>query len=43
MLTIHHLGHSQSERVVWLCEELSLPYVLKKYTRDPVTRLSPPN
>ena len=42
MLKIHHLGHSQSERIVWLCEELELPYTLVKYTRDPVTRLSPP-
>jgi glutathione S-transferase len=42
MLKIHHLGHSQSERIVWLCEELGLPYELVHYTRDPVTRLSPP-
>ncbi|WP_394840762.1 glutathione S-transferase family protein [Pendulispora brunnea] len=42
MLKIHHLGHSQSERIVWLCEELGIPYELQKYTRDPVTRLSPP-
>ena len=42
MLKIHHLGHSQSERIVWLCEELDLPYTLEKHTRDPVTRLSPP-
>lgn len=42
MLTIHHLGHSQSERIIWLCEELGLPYALKLYARDPVTRLSPP-
>lgn len=42
MLTIHHLGHSQSERIVWLCEELDVHYKLVKYTRDPVTRLSPP-
>ncbi|MFB4392875.1 MULTISPECIES: glutathione S-transferase family protein [unclassified Pseudomonas] len=42
MLTIHHLGISQSERIVWLCEELSLSYELVRYTRDPVTRLSPP-
>jgi len=42
MLKIHHLGHSQSERIVWLCEELGLPYDLVHYTRDPVTRLSPP-
>lgn len=42
MLTIHHLGTSQSERIIWLCEELGLPYDLKRYERDPVTRLSPP-
>ena len=43
MLTIHHLGHSQSERIVWLCEELGVPYELVQYKRDPVTILSPPD
>src|SRR5919204_1270708 len=42
MLTVHHLGRSQSERIVWLCEELGLDYVLRRYERDPVTRLAPP-
>lgn len=42
MLTVHHLGKSQSERIVWLCEELGVPYELKLYQRDPVTRLGPP-
>ena len=42
MLTIHHLGRSQSERIVWLCEELGLEYALVQHTRDPVTMLSPP-
>ena len=42
MLTIHHLGKSQSERIVWLCEELGIPYELKHYVRDAVTMLSPP-
>ena len=42
MLTVHHLGISQSERIVWLCEELGIPYTLQRYTRDPVTILSPP-
>ncbi|MGJ7610333.1 MULTISPECIES: glutathione S-transferase family protein [unclassified Variovorax] len=42
MLTIHHLGHSQSERIVWLCEELDIPFALRHYTRDAVTVLSPP-
>ncbi|WP_375313832.1 glutathione S-transferase [Bradyrhizobium sp. A5] len=41
MLTVHHLGKSQSERIVWLCEELGIPYELKRYTRDPVTMLAP--
>jgi glutathione S-transferase len=41
MLTVHHLGVSQSERIVWLCEELELPYHLIRYQRDPVTRLAP--
>jgi glutathione S-transferase len=42
MLTIHHLGKSQSERIVWLCEELEIPYELKRYTRDARTMLAPP-
>jgi glutathione S-transferase len=41
MLTVHHLGKSQSERIVWLCEELEIPYQLKRYARDPVTMLAP--
>ena len=41
MLTVHHLGISQSDRIVWLCEELAIPYELKRYDRDPVTRLAP--
>lgn len=40
MLTIHHLGKSQSERIIWLCEELGVPYELKIHDRDPI--LSPP-
>lgn len=39
-LTVHHLGVSQSERIVWLCEELGLDYELKRYHRSPL--LSPP-
>ena len=42
MLVVHHLGKSQSERIVWLCEELGIPYDLKVYDRDKVTRLAPP-
>ena len=42
MLIVHHLRISQSERIVWLCEELGLEYDLKLYNRDPETRLAPP-
>lgn len=41
MLTIHHLGVSQSDRIVWLAEELGLPYQLKWYHRM-ANRLAPP-
>jgi glutathione S-transferase len=41
MLIVHHLGISQSERIVWLCEELGIPYTLKLYKRDPVTQSAP--
>ena len=41
MLVIHHLGISQSDRIVWLCEELEVPYQLQRYERDPQTRLAP--
>lgn len=41
MITIHHLGISQSDRIVWLMEELALPYTLKWYDRGP-DRLAPP-
>ena len=40
MITIHHLGVSQSERIVWLMEELGLPYRLKWYKRKQ-DRLAP--
>ena len=35
MLIVHHLAQSQSERIVWLCEELELSYQLKRYDREP--------
>ena len=42
MLTVHHLCKSQSDRIVWLCEELEIPYRFLRYERDPVTMLAPP-
>jgi glutathione S-transferase len=41
MLTVHHLGVSQSERIVWLCEELGLTYDLVLYERG-ADKLAPP-
>ncbi len=41
MLTIHHLRLSQSERIVWLAEELGLEYDLKLYNRRTDNRLAP--
>ncbi len=41
MLTLHHLDHSRSQRVLWLLEELELPYDIKLYTRDRQTMLGP--
>ena len=40
-LLIHHLRLSQSERIIWLCEELGVPYELKCYDRDSQTKLAP--
>ena len=41
MITVHHLNNSRSQRVLWLLEELGLPYEIKHYQRDPVTMLAP--
>ncbi len=42
MLTVHHLNDSRSQRILWLLEELGVPYEIKHYQRDPQTRLAPP-
>lgn len=42
MIIVHHLEDSRSQRVLWLLEELGLPYEVKRYNRDPVTNLAPP-
>ena len=41
MITVHHLNNSRSQRVLWLLEELGMPYEIKKYERDPVSMLAP--
>jgi glutathione S-transferase len=42
MVVVHHLENSRSQRVLWLLEELGVPYELKLYRRDPKTLLAPP-
>jgi len=42
MITVHHLNNSRSQRILWLLEELELPYEIKRYQRDPKTLLAPP-
>ncbi len=42
MITVHHLNDSRSQRVLWLLEELGLPYEIKAYQRDATTFLAPP-
>ncbi len=42
MITLHHLENSRSQRILWLLEELGMPYEIKCYRRDPKTMLAPP-
>ena len=41
MITVHHLNNSRSQRILWLLEELGVPYEIKRYQRDPKTMLAP--
>src|SRR6202453_739866 len=42
MITVHHLNNSRSQRVLWLLEELGVPYEVRRYQRDAKTMLAPP-
>ncbi len=42
MIVVHHLENSRSQRVLWLLEELGVPYEVKRYERDRKTMLAPP-
>jgi glutathione S-transferase len=42
MITVHHLNNSRSQRVLWLLEELQIPYEIVRYQRDAKTMLAPP-
>ena len=43
MIVVHHLENSRSQRILWLLEELGLPYELVEYKRDKQTLLAPPS
>jgi glutathione S-transferase len=43
MLVVHHLENSRSQRVLWLLEELGVPYQIQRYARDARTMLAPPS
>ena len=42
MIIVHHLENSRSQRVLWLLEELGVPYQIRRYERDKTTNLAPP-
>ncbi len=42
MIVVHHLNDSRSQRVLWLLEELGLPYEIRHHQRDRTTMLAPP-
>ena len=42
MIVLHHLNKSRSKRIIWLLEELGLPYEIKAYQRDAASFLAPP-
>ena len=42
MITLHHLNNSRSQRILWLLEELGVPFEVKHYARDATTSLAPP-
>lgn len=42
MIKVHHLNNSRSQRILWLLEELDVPYEIVPYQRDAVTNLAPP-
>ena len=41
-LKVHHLNNSRSQRILWLLEELGVPYEIVHHQRDAVTNLAPP-
>ena len=42
MIVVHHLENSRSQRILWMLEELGLPYTVKRYERNKQTMLAPP-
>ena len=42
MIVVHHLNNSRSQRILWMLEELDLPYEIRRYKRDAKTMMAPP-
>ncbi len=42
MITVHHLNNSRSQRILWMLEEIGVPYEIKLHQRDKTTNLAPP-
>jgi glutathione S-transferase len=43
MIEVHHLNNSRSQRVLWMLEEIGVPYTIVRYERDAKTSLAPPD
>jgi len=41
MIVVHHLAHSRSQRILWLLEELGVPYEVRRYERMPDFKAPP--
>ena len=41
MLVVHHLENSRSQRILWLLEEMAVPYEITRYRRNPKNGMAP--
>jgi len=40
-IILHHLENSRSQRIIWLLEELGMPFEIRRYERNPKTQKAP--